>query len=86
MPGGAAQALDWLRAERNSCAKLLAQGPPVQRADARKTLEIIRHHSGLAGLRNEAELKQLPEGERKAWQMFWAEVNALLAKAEADGS
>jgi len=79
-----AHALEWLFAERNTCAKLLAQGPPRQHALARKTLEIIRHHSDLAGLRDEADLKQLPEDERKGWEMFWAEVNALLAPVKGD--
>ena len=77
-----AQALEWLCAERNSCAKLLTQGSPQQHALGRKTLDILRHHTGLAGLRDEAELKLLPEAERKGWQMFWAEVSALQAKAD----
>ena len=81
-----AQALEWLRAERNSCAKLLAQGVSAQRDLARKTFDILRHHRELAALRDEAGLKQLPEDERKGWQMFWAEVNALLAKAEGGSS
>jgi tetratricopeptide (TPR) repeat protein len=77
-----AQALEWLRAERDSCAKLLTQGLPAQRAHACKTLDILRHHRDLAPLRDEAGLKQLPDDERKAWPTFWAEVNALLAKAQ----
>ncbi len=38
----------------------------------------LENRPDLAGVREEANLKKLPEDERKAWQTLWAEVNALL--------
>ena len=99
------QALDWLRAEKDSCAQILGlnvvvakpvqvgpAGPmktpepvpaaPPRLALARKTLEILTHRRDLACLRDESNLKKLPEDERKAWQVFCAEVAALLKKVE----
>jgi len=81
-----AVALGWLRAERDSCAKLLTRGTSRQRGLARKTLDILRHDGDFAPLRDEAALKQLPADESKEWRGFWADVDALLRKAEADGS
>jgi tetratricopeptide (TPR) repeat protein len=80
------QALDWLSAVTDACAKLLIQGPHSQRVLARKTLEILTHHRDLACVREENHLKQLREDERKAWQMFWRQVHALMAKAGVNNS
>jgi hypothetical protein len=79
-----ARALAWLRAERDACAKLLSQGLPAQGAQARKTFDILLYHRDLASVRGEADLKQRPQDERKAWQAFWADISALLATAADD--
>jgi hypothetical protein len=34
-----------------------------------------------SGIRDEAALAKLPEGEREAFRAFWAEVEALRKKA-----
>jgi len=85
------QALDWLRAEKDACAKIVK--PPVAGAVSagttgptlalgRKTLDILTHHRDLACVRDEKEPAKLPELERKEWQAFWAEVAALLKNAD----
>ncbi|MGO9914878.1 MAG: protein kinase domain-containing protein, partial [Isosphaeraceae bacterium] len=94
-----AQSLEWLRAEKNACAGIIAPttpaaagpipipavtGDPPKRAIARKTLEIMTHHRDLACVRDDKELAKLPEPERKAWQAFWREVGSLLKKADQD--
>ncbi len=76
------RALEWLRAERDACAKLLTQNSHPQRNLARKSLDILKHHRDLAALRDEAALKKLPEAERKKWQDLWTAVDTLLKKAD----
>jgi hypothetical protein len=34
-------------------------------------------------VRDSAALAHIPEAERKEWQKFWADVDALLKKIEA---
>jgi tetratricopeptide (TPR) repeat protein len=88
------QALDWLRAEKDVCAKIIgaeitgqpnANRPPNDAARklrlARKTLEILTHHRDLACVREPDALAKLTQGERKDWQAFWAEVDRVLKKA-----
>jgi hypothetical protein len=90
-----AQSLDWLRAQKDACAKTLAPIAPAtagatpagttgrpELALARKTLDIMTHHREFACVREENDLAQLPETERKEWHAFWAEVAALLKKAD----
>ncbi len=87
-----AYALRWMRAEREFCGKILdpatvdkassAVATPQKLALARKSLDILTHHRDLACVRDEKELARLPEPERKEWQAFWAEVAALLKKAD----
>jgi serine/threonine protein kinase/Flp pilus assembly protein TadD len=75
------QALDWLRADLAANAKLLEGHRPQ---DRRLVGQRLRHWQGdpdLAGLRDPAALAALPAGERESCQQFWAEVQALLARA-----
>jgi tetratricopeptide (TPR) repeat protein len=76
-----AQALDWLIAEREACAKLFHHNSP-QRTLARKTLDILKHHRDLAPLRDGAALKKLPEDEQKKWQDLWSDVDQLINRAD----
>jgi hypothetical protein len=41
-----------------------------------------QHDPDLAGIRDPDALAQLPEGERKECEAFWAEVQALVDRAE----
>jgi hypothetical protein len=92
-----AQALDWLRAEKDACAKIIeavivgqpkTTRPPNHGAQklplARKTLDILTHHRELARVRDGSRLKGLPLEERPAWQAFWAEIDALRKRAQDD--
>jgi serine/threonine-protein kinase len=80
------QAREWLAAELSAWSKLIESGS----ADERKAgVQAIRHwqkDADLAGVRDGAGLKALPEDERKAWQAVWAEADRLLKKAgKGDG-
>jgi tetratricopeptide (TPR) repeat protein len=77
------RALAWLRAEKDECARIIAQGPTEEHALARKTLDILTHHRDLACVRKPDALATLALGERNDWQAFWAEVAALLKKVRS---
>jgi hypothetical protein len=51
----------------------------------RKALRHWQRDTDLAGLRDPAALANLPDAERTDWQKLWADVAALLRKAEAGG-
>jgi hypothetical protein len=77
------QALEWLRADRKARDNLL-QGGKVE--DVRLLRQRLRHWQrdpDLAGLRDPAAVAELPADEQQACKQFWAEVEALLARAAA---
>ncbi len=74
------QALDWLRADLAAQRMRLEGGKPEDRAGLGRTLRRWQSDPDLAGLREEGNLRKLPDDERKAWQTLWADVNALLKK------
>jgi hypothetical protein len=76
------QALDWLKAELNTWDRLLA-GPTRNGPFIARTLRHWQQDSDLVGLRDNAALDKLPADEKKAWTQLWADVAALLKKAEA---
>jgi tetratricopeptide (TPR) repeat protein len=76
------QALDWLRAELAVWANHLESGPPAARPLIAQTLSHWQEDSDLAGLRDKAALAKLPAEEQKAFTRLWADVAALLKKAE----
>jgi serine/threonine-protein kinase len=78
-----AQALGWLKADRDAWAKLLEAGPPQARAAIVQTLQHWTEDTDLAGVRDAAALAKLPEAERKEWQALWADVDRLLKQAGA---
>jgi hypothetical protein len=72
--------LDWLRADLGAYAKRLGDGPGRALVQER-----LRHWQGdrdLGGLRDPEALAALPADERQAWKELWAEVAALLGKAQ----
>jgi serine/threonine-protein kinase len=75
------QALGWLQAELAAWTKLLESGPPAVRPVTTQTLQHWKQDSDLAGVREADALARLPEGERKAWQALWTEVDAKLKRA-----
>jgi serine/threonine protein kinase/tetratricopeptide (TPR) repeat protein len=82
-----AQARKWLEAELETWAKLL-QGPSgAQRSEIAAQLNHWRNvDADLAGIRDEKELADLPESDRKEWAAFWARVEALRAQASGPTS
>jgi hypothetical protein len=77
------QALDWLRADLIGCTNLLASGSPTDRSFVRDRLEHYgQAKSDLAGIRDRDALAKLPAEERAACEKLWADVAALLKKAE----
>jgi eukaryotic-like serine/threonine-protein kinase len=76
------QALDWLNAERAVWANALDSGDLQAGPVVRRTLEHWQADPDLAGVRDEGALTMLPEAERRAWRPLWADVEALLKRAE----
>jgi tetratricopeptide (TPR) repeat protein len=76
------QALTWLRADLKAWTKLLEKGPAARPA-VRQRLRHWQQDKDLAGIRDQAALAKLPAEERKAFAQLWADVAALLKKAEA---
>src|SRR5262249_47025636 len=76
------QTLDWLKADVAAWSKLLGSGPPQARPTIAKVLRHWQKDSDLAGLRDATALAKLPADEQKACIQLWAEVAALLKKAE----
>jgi serine/threonine-protein kinase len=75
-------ALDWLKADLAAWATVLRTGPAEAPQAIVKTLQHWKADTDLAGLRDHEALKRLPEAEQKACRALWAEVDALLAKAQ----
>jgi len=78
------QSLDWLKADLAAWLRVLQTGPPELRQSIPQTLQHWKSDPDLAGLRDSDALKRLPEAEQKACRALWAEVDALLVKAQGD--
>ena len=76
------QALDWLRADLALRTRQLESGQPADRTAAQQALRHWQKDTDLAGLRDAAALARLPSDEQKACSQLWADVAALLKKAE----
>jgi Tfp pilus assembly protein PilF len=76
------QALDWLHADLEAWAKRLEGGSPADPTAAAATLRHWRETADLSSVRDAAELEKLPAEERQEWARLWADVQALLDKAE----
>jgi WD40 repeat protein len=76
------QALDWLRVDLALWTEQLESGPPAARAAVQKTLKHWQQDPDLAGVRDAAALAKLPANERAAFTALWADVAALVKKAE----
>jgi hypothetical protein len=53
---------------------------------ATKSLWYWQANPDFAGVRDAAALAGLPQAERAAWQRLWADVQALLEKADGKGT
>jgi serine/threonine-protein kinase len=76
------QALAWLRAELAWRSHQLDGDSPIDPTAAREALRRWQEDPDLAGIRDAAALTPLPTEERNAFTQFWADVAALVKKAE----
>jgi hypothetical protein len=78
------QALTWLQADLAVLAQRLEKGGPMspEAFVAWSTLLNWQVDTNLASLRDPAALAKLPKAERAQWTMLWADVAALLKKAD----
>jgi hypothetical protein len=76
------QALEWLRNELAAWDRFLAPGPPSVRTTVVQTLQHWKADTDLASLRDPAALALLPSDEQAAWKALWADVDALLRRAQ----
>jgi serine/threonine-protein kinase len=77
------QALDWLRADLAMRSKQLEGSKPADRGAVQQALRHWQQDSDLVGIRDAAALAKLPGAERAVCEQLWADVAALLKKAEA---
>jgi hypothetical protein len=76
------QALDWLRADLALRTQQLASDRPDDRPAAQNALRHWQRDRDLAGLRDAAALAKLSAEEQRAFAQLWADVEALLKKAQ----
>jgi hypothetical protein len=67
----------WLRAELRRYAELARN--PQARLDVRQDLVRLKREPDLAPVRDPAWLAVMTPTDRKAWEAFWADVDAALA-------
>jgi serine/threonine-protein kinase len=77
------QALDWLRADLDAWRRLLDRLPDKDRPVLIKQMQDWQSDVDFAGLRGPQALARLPDAERPAWQILWADVADTLARAQA---
>jgi tetratricopeptide (TPR) repeat protein len=77
------QARAWLHADLALRGKQLESGKPADRANVQKKMQHWQKDADLAGIRDADALAKLPAEERAAWEKLWADVAALLKRAEA---
>ncbi len=77
------QALVWLKADLALLRAQADNGKAADRAEVRQRMRRWKEDVNLAGLRGKEAIAKLPEAEREGWQSLWADVAALLKKAQA---
>jgi tetratricopeptide (TPR) repeat protein len=77
------QALDWLRADLAVWTKRLDSGKPEDRQQVQGMMQHWQQDSDLAGIRDNEALAKLSADEQEACKKLWADVAALLKKAQA---
>jgi serine/threonine-protein kinase len=75
-------ALDWMRADLAGRARQLEGGKPEHHKQVQDQLRRWLRDPDLAGIRDADAVMRLPAEERDACRRLWADVAALLAKAE----
>jgi serine/threonine-protein kinase len=80
------QALAWLRDNLKEYAKQLEAADAKTRQAVQQTLQHWQKDPDFNSLRVKDALAKLPEAERTAWQLLWAEVETLRKKAATANS
>ncbi len=75
------QALEWLRQDLTWWDKALDHGNAQPRAQVRQAMRHWQTDVDFAGVRGNDALARIPAEERKEWERFWAEVDALIGRA-----
>src|SRR5262249_28261624 len=75
------QALKWLRLDLAGGDKSLEGGKAQSRTLVRSKMEHWRNDDSFAGVRGNEALARIPAEERKEWERFWADVDALIRRA-----
>jgi serine/threonine-protein kinase len=76
------QAREWLRAELAAWVRVFDADPKAARVVVHKALTRWRNDPDLACVRDPGELDKLATDERQEYRALWAEVAAVLARAE----
>jgi formylglycine-generating enzyme required for sulfatase activity len=76
------QAHNWLRADLEHWTGTLQTGKPQARNPAMQKMRHWQQDPDLAGVRDKQALADLPEAERRTWEQLWADVAALLDRAQ----
>jgi tetratricopeptide (TPR) repeat protein len=76
------RAMTWLSTDLAVYVKLAERDHPATKKAVRQRLEHWQTDTDLAGVRDKVALSKLPEAERKQWQQLWADVSALLKRAQ----
>jgi hypothetical protein len=76
------QGLDWLRADLALYTKLSASGAANARPLVQQRMRHWQRDTDLAGIRDKPAMAKLPAEEEQACTQLWADVAALLKKAE----
>jgi serine/threonine-protein kinase len=74
------QALEWLRQDLTWCGKALDKRGAQTKPEVRLRLRYWQTDGALAGVRAQDALARLPDEERKQWEDFWSNVDALLRR------
>ena len=76
------QAVAWLRSDLANWTKQATSEELGSRERVRQTLRNWQEDADLSGLRDAAELANLPADEQETCKKLWADVQALLDKAD----
>ena len=76
------QAQGWLKAELDTWARLLDADAGKARPVVIQTLEHWKVDTDLASIRDPEPVSKLPAAEQESWRTLWADVEALLTKAQ----
>jgi hypothetical protein len=79
------QALSWLQADLDFWARRVEAGTAAERTGIQQRLRRWQQDPALAVVHAAEVLDRLPEAERTAWQAFWDQVAAVLARTVRPG-